>query len=158
MFCSITSVAFLIRRKTKCFPSRHNKHKTFGTVIASPFFGTRIFLVCFSRCFIKLLQVVHHLNINDATNHCRSANVKACWSSGMMLVSGARGPGFDFRTGPFGTKDQLKRLANSFLALGCIFSKRNFALRHDSISLVVQHLFNSIFCCLFNRQLLSYQR
>ena len=27
-------------------------------------------------------------------------NAMACWSSGMIRASGARGPGFDSRTGP----------------------------------------------------------
>ena len=44
----------------------------------------------------------------------RTSRVSACWSRGMILASGARGPGFKSRTGPFLRYLLIQPFSNSF--------------------------------------------
>ena len=54
----------------------------------------------------------HFLSDKSITENMR--NSSACWSSGMILALGARGPGFDSRTGP---------ILTSFLIIHCQTTK-----------------------------------
>ena len=62
------------------------------TVWMTCFFGLiRLFLFLYTSSRIGITIRMSELLQNSS---------RACWSSGMILASGARGPGFNSRTGP----------------------------------------------------------
>ena len=58
---------------------------------------------------------------------------EACWSRGMILASGARGPGFESRTSPFFFFFSSHFHVISFLKIHCVEEKsNNFEWKSDS--------------------------
>ena len=51
---------------------------------------------------VKCTIFKNQLSLCDCGSFVQSETAMACWSSGMIRASGARGPGFDSRTGPTG--------------------------------------------------------